>query len=1101
MSSNSDKEEDSSQQPPAPAAFLQHALLFGGGQQQVLAAAAAIAAAAEKEDATSSSSIDVDGNVIDSVVEMTTNGNHNNKDGDDDVMIVENPNRLQQQQRSAKKKVLQDDDDDDVVMMIEPSTTTTTTADDIKHRKLEKLCRGGYPSFVKLLLANYETEDDEEQQLDDDDDGVDFLMSRQQTSPSSSPEKQKGTATTTGTLKPYYTINVDVMLGLKTKEQLLEERRFEEPSITRRHRNTRASTLLPAAIRSMSAGGILFAKNATTGSGNTYNEDDSGYYFQGSRLLALPEDSQYLSELHCWIRNQLEFFSATSQEAAQRQSVVVNKVGIRCIHCAAAVAKRQKEKEATSTALSSYAPPPHGAVSYPANLAAIFTICQAKPQAHFENNCPNLPQTERMTLNHLLREYANMAKRQRRELSSATYYLISAKRIGLVEESVVFSGGNNNNKSNGIRFGRDLQLGPLSFEMCHKQVVAEPMNNDEANGSATYTGGSVGGGAGGNVTAAAPKLIAAPEAEAVLAEALLQPDVAAENPSRASDKDKVTDFFFLLLRQMQICHVLPMDFNTKGKKMRAMRLGLAGFACRYCNEHEPYTACRSFASAPDNMNSSVSHTFAGHLLKCPRVPETLKMALQAYKKLHARQLAQLPYGSQRRLIQEVWERLRAEDLSEEEMKLRIESLPAAMRMPEPAPSSISSSFPMDVASDEAIVQYTGTVQARKQQPRFNEATDMDVTGYPDSFPRCIDEQTQAILEANAQNWDSDPSTENLILPSERYIVSEYVFLALRQLVAAQPYLDSRARRVAGLQCRYCMDQPQMVTPAGRVFPSAPDNYASALNASLKQHFQNCVYIPAELKEALANVRKLHSNQCSSLPFGAQRRFFNILFDRLSQLTVVEQSPGRQGYHRQAGANGNNTNLLIMGDFLQVGSMSVCGRCRMVPIQFRTSNSIFMKQPTAVQMQTHECKEDAFDLSIVEHELRQAVETELGGQLEILSSDAFRNLINVCVCGQPELLALFIDMALSLQSATHQQVVNYSSSGLWSKFPQAVDYAHVAAAFDALNTEGKPENLTNCPHFLRFIMLITPAMQLPERNDVGDEKQTEPVDVNDEMVVA
>jgi hypothetical protein len=167
----------------------------------------------------------------------------------------------------------------------------------------------------------------------------------------------------------------------------------------------------------------------------------------------------------------------------------------------------------------------------------------------------------------------------------------------------------------------------------------------------------------------------------------------------------------------------------------------------------------------------------------------------------------------------------------------------------------------------------------------------------------------------------------------------------------------------------------------------------------------------------------------------------------------------------------------------------------------TSNSIFMKQPTAVQMQTHECKEDAFDLSIVEHELRQAVETELGGQLEILSSDAFRNLINVCVCGQPELLALFIDMALSLQSATHQQVVNYSSSGLWSKFPQAVDYAHVAAAFDALNTEGKPENLTNCPHFLRFIMLITPAMQLPERNDVGDEKQTEPVDVNDEMVVA
>ena len=66
-------------------------------------------------------------------------------------------------------------------------------------------------------------------------------------------------------------------------------------------------------------------------------------FYQGVMPLALPDDEEYLSELHCLVRQNLELFSATDADLAdksygKRTPIVRGKVGIRCVHCVAKAA-------------------------------------------------------------------------------------------------------------------------------------------------------------------------------------------------------------------------------------------------------------------------------------------------------------------------------------------------------------------------------------------------------------------------------------------------------------------------------------------------------------------------------------------------------------------------------------------------------------------------------------------------------------------------------------------------------------------------------------------------------------------------------------------
>jgi len=401
-----------------------------------------------------------------------------------------------------------------------------------------------------------------------------------------------------------------------------------------------------------------------------------------------------------------------------------------------------------------------------------------------------------------------------------------------------------------------------------------------------------------------------------------------------------------------------------------------------------------------------------------------------------------------------------------------------------------------------------------------------VAARPESYPVCEDPETRVILRDAEENWD--PSSNNtLILESDRWLVSDYVFLTLRQCRCcfAGSGDSARLRRmgsaVPGLCCIHCMDRPQTVSPSGRTFPSAPDNFASALNSSLYAHMQACSYVPANLKRALANTRKIHSNQCSSLRFGSQRRFFTLLFDRLrrqrhvgcveendtaasSLVTApgsgpVSSAPVESSQPESVPETKGSSSDFYKYGFLEAGNVITCAKCRMVPIQFRAGGSVFIaRKPAAADMEDHssKCKTDSFDLEIISRVLYDVERVDCRGNADILRSRTFRELVGACVADRFDLSAIFVDDAVELVSRKRsldstnggKDRVSPSSGslpgrptkGLWSRFPAELDRVKIIDAFKALALEYSDTlspRMRDNPALVKFLLLIAPALDL------------------------
>jgi hypothetical protein len=860
---------------------------------------------------------------------------------------------------------------------------------------------------------------------------------------------------------------------------------------------------------------------------------DEGWYEGVVSPIAMAEDADHLSEMHLLVRRNLEFFSATAMDTAisqagRRTPTVLGKVGLRCIHCnrAAKIFLERKQREADGDhdysddqpAISAHQLWPPGSISYPVNVAGLYAVCAQKPQLHFEK-CPNLPPDIKSDFLRLFRDdpTGTPKKRQRQSvsgtgtgISAIMYYSVAAKRIGLVDVP------------GGIRFGRDLTLEPLSIEAVRNQV------EDKTKLSKRLSGSHISSPAANSITspsrASGPdevpngipveRIAADPESESVLAEAIAQEDDPMKFLARSEDKSLVTDFIFLIIRQMAICRAMPSDFASRGKKTKLMRVGFAGFCCRHCMMDANTTGppslvlgdycCRSFSSAADNLASAISNSFVLHLQKCYRVPSALKKALTAYKRLHSRQMAQLQYGSQRRLFHALWTRLRAADLSEVEMMEQLKALGASL-----PPSSTTSvgGDDSDSASPSTPQRPTDVEidQPTSREEDQNKAEDSsartlpgDHSTRPASFPVCDDPETQVTLKRAGEVWDPREN-DNLILPSEHHLVSDYVFLTMRQLKMIHPTAvdKSRIRRVPqggplpGMCCKYCLNAPSghVMTPSGRSFPSAPDNMASALNTSLFNHMQNCYLVPDELKRALFHLKKIHSAQCSSLKFGSQRRYFNLVFDRLRKVNasggvtvpethaVTSPTTNNDSAVPTTTARELDKEALAEYHFAEgpFGSL-VCQRCRMVPFEFRAPGSTLLQRPAtsdALCDHADACQKDSLDLTFCAKTLQEFLQ-ESNLTIENLSHPLFKQMVIHAMGGDSDLVPIFTDAVchiLETGSASNDDGM-WNTAGLWLNFPSVIDVEAVASAVDDFV---KAMELKDDAYILRYLHLISPAL--------------------------
>jgi hypothetical protein len=855
-----------------------------------------------------------------------------------------------------------------------------------KRQRLRKYCRrrgANNLSFVELLALDWT--------VSDDDDSDDNETSQHV------PAQERPVEDDDVPILERVVLDVDVELGFPplvdtvgSSEDWPHQYSPERVVSYRRHNATPTTRLFPDGAVSNPATGRSLRPRASPSSVPTrlvveVTPQDEGYYEGVVSPMTMPDDELYLSPLHIWLRQNLEFFSAIpadthSGQGGRRVPIVRGKVGIRCLHCAQAMMESAASTSTTSSdPVVAFGDPnrakktygtisyttswPSGTTSYPPTLAVLHSTCAPKTTQHF-STCPNLPSDRRGQLDALTRE-GSAARGPRASatlstgeghgttnLSASLYYTIAAKQLGIIEV-----------KDQGLRFGRDLALGPLPLEPIRGQVEAEQHKHEAANNAASLQ----------------PRIVADEESERVLAEAVAEPDQPNKYFARSNDKALVSDYIFLTIRQMAVCHAVPSDFSSRGKRTKSMRIGLTGFCCRHCQSPRqgagPDYSCRSFTSAPDNLSSSISHSFTAHLLKCAKVPRRIQTALMAYKRLHHRQMAQLPYGSQRRLFHDLWTRLRALDKDPSEMTEEME----AMNIPEHVPSFLSRQ-----ASPAGALDASGSAPVFSQS---SEASAVGTTRVQEVLPSINDDETDSILTVAQTKWD--PTTNDyLLLPEDRSLITDFIFLIVRQLKLAIPNESdlARVRRYTpgtlGLCCLHCKDQDSSVTPSGRTFPSAPDNFASALNTSMYSHMKACPYVPDDLKRALVATRKVHSSQCASLRFGSQRQFFKTLFARLNPGTngsvptaVRNASLSPPASTTNGGPTTTDEGLRTLG-FIGMIDTFLCRHCRAVPFPFRAPHSIVSARRKdtlrLAQLHAQACHQTKWDWNLMKQVFWQAL---------------------------------------------------------------------------------------------------------------------------------
>ena len=316
--------------------------------------------------------------------------------------------------------------------------------------------------------------------------------------------------------------------------------------------------------------------------------------------LALPEDEQWLTPLHCFVRKYcVEVFVATHEDVAapcmgKRSPVSVNQVGIRCPHCS-------PERMGNDSDEVDLARARENGVVYPSLISRIYNSSINLLQRHLRS-CAFVPPE-------VLARYEELKSSNARSGASKKYWADSATRLGLVDTP------------DGIRLDKEVHA---AYVVAQKNA---PKDKKKSSGpsAAVAAGVSNAGGESDIPTLVLP-----------------------------SDKRNTTAFTFHLMSQMQPCVFTEAD--RLGRR-RGLNVGFAGLACRHC--FGVYGSGRFFPSSIKTMAdaSKTLDVIYRHVTKCKNCPTDIKNGLRNLREFHDSERSKMPFGNQRAFFVKIWGRL------------------------------------------------------------------------------------------------------------------------------------------------------------------------------------------------------------------------------------------------------------------------------------------------------------------------------------------------------------------------------------------------------------------------------------------------------------
>lgn len=123
-----------------------------------------------------------------------------------------------------------------------------------------------------------------------------------------------------------------------------------------------------------------------------------------------------------------------------------------------------------------------------------------------------------------------------------------------------------------------------------------------------------------------------------------------------NDKDLITEYLFVLMNQMQVCHFTEQDRTGGRSKVKDFAVGYPGMQCKHCLGKAGFG--RYFPSSVDALALANSdRNIYNHLLKCRKCPESIKLQLKAVRPESTKNKR----GSRKLFFARVWDRIHAED--------------------------------------------------------------------------------------------------------------------------------------------------------------------------------------------------------------------------------------------------------------------------------------------------------------------------------------------------------------------------------------------------------------------------------------------------------
>jgi len=165
------------------------------------------------------------------------------------------------------------------------------------------------------------------------------------------------------------------------------------------------------------------------------------------------------------------------------------------------------------------------------------------------------------------------------------------------------------------------------------------------------------------------------------------------------DEDRVllSDYFFYLIKQLQLCRFVESDRKSRGGKRGNVKVGFGGLECRHCALKVSLISSRKFFwSNVDRLANSFAE-IPSHILNCSHFPDMTKKSLLVLKIYHKEQMAKLPRGSQKVFFRRMWRRLHMHSsaVTEEDAKNDEFTFVTPVEIPKPPISRISLAIPED----------------------------------------------------------------------------------------------------------------------------------------------------------------------------------------------------------------------------------------------------------------------------------------------------------------------------------------------------------------------------------------------------------------------